>query len=92
MKANNPSSIDGADTNAPALLTQQIASRKGFLLRIGRHSGSECVTLDDLRRIYIRQHKKFSDAPYTRWLAATHRNDDKTFRPFGWIFVQPSFH
>lgn len=46
------------------------------------------LTVDELRRIYIRQHEKFSDAPFTRWLSAANRNQQNGYRPFGWIFVQ----
>lgn len=66
-----------------------IETGKGFLLRVGRHSGGESVTLNELRRIYIRQHNKFNDTPFTRWLAASNRNDLHTVRPFGWVFIQP---
>lgn len=74
--------------NGKATMGHMINTGKGFLLRIGRHSGSEAVTVDELRRIYIRQHEKFSDAPFTRWLSAANRNQQNGYRPFGWIFVQ----
>lgn len=74
--------------NGKATMGRMIANGKGFLLRIGRHSGSEAVTVDELRRIYIRQHEKFSDAPFTRWLSAANRNQQDSCRPFGWVFVQ----
>ncbi|MBI4741296.1 MAG: type III-A CRISPR-associated RAMP protein Csm5 [Betaproteobacteria bacterium] len=74
--------------NGKTTMGHMIANGKGFLLRIGRHSGSKAVTVDELRRIYIRQHEKFSDAPFTRWLSAANRNQQDSCRPFGWIFVQ----
>jgi CRISPR-associated protein Csm5 len=65
-----------------------IADGKGALLRVGRHSGAECVTVDELRRIYIRQHEKFDDSAWTIWLAAHQRAQPNTFRSFGWMFLQ----
>lgn len=80
--------VFSTEHNGKATMGHMIANGKGFLLRIGRHSGSEAVTVDELRRIYIRQHEKFSDAPFTRWLSAANKNQQDSCRPFGWVFVQ----
>lgn len=64
-----------------------------FLLRVGRHSGAESVTLDGVRDIRIMQGKgmpsRQSDESTTVWLAA---EDEHTTRggllPFGWLLVE----
>ncbi len=60
------------------------------LLRLGRHSGAECVTIAGHRRISImrsgRETPRQLDAPTTLWLAAESAKptDKKRLRPFGW--------
>lgn len=59
------------------------------LVRIGRHSGAECVTVEGHRKIWIK--KKGSDGevkPHTTtvWLAAdaAKPSNNRRLRPFGW--------
>jgi len=64
----------------------------GFLLRIGRHSGAESVTVDAPRCIKIMkgggQLPEWAQATTTLWLAAEDKNQTENLRPFGWVFVK----
>ncbi len=64
--------------------------RNSFLIRIGRHSGAESVTIDGHREIFImgkRGEKKYLNHATTLWLASEARNPDtrKDLQPFGWV-------
>lgn len=64
---------------------------KNIPIRIGRHSGAECVTVEGYRYIKIMQGRnqkpKYMDHATTVWLAADSRNpsNNSTLRPFGWM-------
>jgi len=62
-----------------------------FLLRLGRHSGAESVTIAGHRHIKITPTKpfKFADQATTLWLAAEDRKQcaKETLRPFGWALM-----
>jgi len=70
---------------------------RAFLLRVGRHSGAESVTLDGVRniKILLEKDKDTDKQPYTYeaktrtlWLAA-HDKDQRTgLLPFGWLLVE----
>ncbi|MDR1887975.1 MAG: type III-A CRISPR-associated RAMP protein Csm5 [Zoogloeaceae bacterium] len=68
-----------------------IASGQGFLLRVGRHSGAESITVDAPRTIKIMKGKGNSDwaeTATTLWLAADDIGQMENLQPFGWVFVQ----
>lgn len=71
---------------------QQMKAGKAFLLRVGRHSGAESVTLNGLRTIKILQGKgqkpKFDSEAKTVWLAANTEKTRKDMLPFGWVLVE----
>ncbi len=63
-----------------------------FPLRIGRHSGAECVTIKDFRRILIRGprgQKSYKDHATTLWLASDFAHVKNAFglKPFGWAVL-----
>lgn len=67
----------------------------GLIMRLGRHSGAECLTIEGQRRIRIMQGGGkppfFSeDGATTFWLAAetSTRYDKKQLRPFGWASLK----
>jgi CRISPR-associated protein Csm5 len=63
---------------------------KLLLLRVGRHSGAENVTLDGVRSIRIMKGpgQSTSEAESTTvWLAAAHENARSDLLPFGWLAV-----
>lgn len=66
-----------------------------MLLRVGRHSGAESVTLDGVRSISIKrgagQKPEFSShGAKTVWLAAEQENDRSCMLPFGWLILEPA--
>lgn len=80
-----------------ALLAGEIGQRlekgKAWLMRVGRHSGAEAVTLNGVRRIKIRQGQGRSEdasTPKTWWLAASERDQRAELVPFGWLLVEIS--
>lgn len=73
-------------------LTQKLANNEAFLLRVGRHSGAEALTLEGVRSIKIIGGKKGNDhwesAPKTWWLAASDTDSKGGMMPFGWVLVE----
>lgn len=69
-----------------------IACNTGFLLRVGRHSGAESVTVDAPRKIKIMKGQgaspSYQSEATTVWLAASEKAAVKDMLPFGWVFVQ----
>lgn len=69
-----------------------------FLLRVGRHSGAESVTLNGVRNIKIMkgegEQPDYLDAAKTLWLAADKKDQMSRLLPFGWLLVelQPMTH
>ena len=75
-------------------LGELIAARQGFLLRVGRHSGAESVTLDGWRRIKIlgarvdgRQTSDYRPNTTEKRYACLTRASDGGLLPFGWLWV-----
>lgn len=70
--------------------------RRAFLLRVGRHSGAESVTLNGVRSIKIlkgmdengRQKFDYESMPLTWWLAASDEKQRTDLLPFGWLLVE----
>ncbi len=85
---------------AEALLNGQLAAQlkqgRAFLLRIGRHSGAESVTLDGVRSIKILEGRgqdgsqlcSYQPEAKTIWLAASHVKAQSELLPFGWVLVE----
>lgn len=69
-----------------------IAENRGFLLRVGRHSGAESVTIDAPRRIKIMHRRNepptWEPAATILWLAANEPDASGNLQPFGWVFVR----
>ncbi len=62
-----------------------------MLLRVGRHSGAEAVTLNGVRSIKIMVgNKKSVDEPKPRtlWLAADAQDSRSEMVPFGWLLIE----
>ena len=73
-------------------LAPSLDAGHAMLLRVGRHSGAESVTLDGVRRIRIMkgpgQDPDWSDVGATTvWLAAEREGDRSDMMPFGWLLV-----
>lgn len=73
-------------------LLKKLASGRAFLLRLGRHSGAEGLTLNGIRSIKIMQGRgekpKYEKAPLTWWLAADNTQAKTNLLPFGWVLVE----
>ena len=63
---------------------------KGFLMRIGRHSGAEAVTIEGYRSIKIKGRGSPSKRATTIWLASESRNprNGRGLKPFGWVWIE----
>lgn len=75
---------------------QAVASDRAFLLRVGRHSGAESVTLNGVRNIKIMKGRgetpDYLDEAKTLWLASHERQSQRDLLPFGWVLVEPFQH
>ncbi len=64
---------------------------EGVPVRIGRHSGAECITVEGFRKIRVRiKGGYFKFLPYstTLWLASEDRKGNKLIGPFGWAILK----
>jgi CRISPR-associated protein Csm5 len=75
-----------------AALTPALNDGRAMLLRVGRHSGAESVTLDHHRWIRIRSGRRGEDYwardATTIWLAAEREDSTTDLRPFGWLLIE----
>ena len=73
-------------------LDELLDSNRAFLLRMGRHSGAESVTLNGVRSIRIMtprdQPNRSEDEATTWWLAADRTDASSGLLPFGWVLVE----
>ncbi len=73
-------------------IERRLQNNDAFLLRVGRHSGAESVTLNGVRSIKIMKGKGEKPAwepqAKTLWLATGSRQDKRYLRPFGWLLVE----
>jgi len=72
---------------------KQPDSPLSHILRVGRHSGAECVTIEGHRNIRImrgKQPAKFGSNATTLWFAADSRNPagGQSLVPFGWAILE----
>ncbi len=71
---------------------ERLARNQAFLLRVGRHSGAESVTLNGVRTIRVMRGKKekpvWEPEAKTLWLATGSHQDKRYLRPFGWLLVE----
>jgi CRISPR-associated protein Csm5 len=70
---------------------QRIDRGEMFLMRVGRHSGAESVTLSGVRQIKIMKAKgqpEDASEAKTIWLGAEQPNQQRDMLPFGWLLVE----
>lgn len=70
-----------------------LVTGKAMLLRVGRHSGAEAVTIAGYRWISIKGRGRppknyWASHPTTLWLAGSRMNDRAGLLPFGWLLVE----
>lgn len=74
-------------------LGEALATNRAWLLRVGRHSGAESVTLEGVRDIKIMRGRgekaDWLDHAKTVWLASDERLAKRQLLPFGWLLVEP---
>lgn len=65
-----------------------------MLLRVGRHSGAESMTLNGVRNIKINQAKgmkpTYEKSTKTWWLTANNENARSDMLPLGWLLIESS--
>jgi len=75
-----------------ASIRRRLENNDAFLLRVGRHSGAESVTLNGVRSIRIMRGKGqpavWQEEAKTVWLATAAKGDRRNLRPFGWLLVE----
>jgi len=87
-------SADWIDTLQHLLTDRQPAleANQAFLLRVGRHSGAESLTLNGVRSIKIiggrGERPQFLEAAKTVWLAAGDIQQRTEMLPFGWVLIE----
>jgi CRISPR-associated protein Csm5 len=73
-------------------LAESLSSDRAFVLRVGRHSGAESLTLNGIRQIKIIKGKGEKpdtlDHAKTIWLASDERLAQRDLLPFGWVLVE----
>ncbi len=72
-------------------LSKRLHDGEAFLLRLGRHSGAEALTLNGVRSIMIKgqgRDKTWESQPKTWWLAADDISNKQDMLPFGWVLVE----
>jgi len=66
--------------------------QKFFLIRLGKHSGAEAVTIEGVRNIRVRTKEGFKnqDSPTTIWLASEEKRPSNLSRAnsFGWVMLE----
>lgn len=88
----NPAWVKTVEAIFQGTTYQRMQSGQAFLLRVGRHSGAEAVTLDGIRNIKLMQgeSKPLVYAPAAKMLrlAAQTEQDRSDMLPFGWVLVE----
>ena len=71
---------------------ERLNRNEAFLLRVGRHSGAESITLNGVRNIKIIRGKDqspdYRPRTTTCWLAASNTQAKAKMLPFGWLLVE----
>jgi CRISPR-associated protein Csm5 len=81
----------GAFKSLIAALDPTLDGGRAMLLRVGRHSGAESVTLDRHRWIRIMEGRgkaHWARDATTIWLAADREDSRADLRPFGWLLLE----
>ncbi len=88
----NPQWAKLIETLLSGSMAQRLEKNQAFLLRVGRHSGAESVTLNGVRNIKILrgrdQPADYRSETTTWWLAAGSTQLKTGMLPFGWLLVE----
>ncbi len=70
-------------------ISDKLIEGKVFLLRVGRHSGAESVTINGKRQIKIMKGQpEYQSQTKTLWLGASEPKQRENLIPFGWLLVE----
>lgn len=81
-------------TDILSISSEKLKTGKAFLLRVGRHSGADSITVSGARNGNIKimkgkgQPPEYADTPKTLWLAAQTKDQRTNLLPFGWLLVE----
>lgn len=73
---------------------ERVQANRAFLLRVGRHSGSDSVTLHGARQGNIKvmrgrgERPRYADSATTLWLASEEIALRSNMQPYGWLLVE----
>ncbi len=69
---------------------KKMLNENSYLIRIGKHSGAEAVTIEGNRRIKVRTRRGYEDrsSPTTIWLSAPSPRVNQGLKPFGWAVLE----
>lgn len=77
------------------LLQPFIQNNAGMVVRVGRHSGAESVTIDGVRSIKIMKgpgkSPSYEKIATTDWLVGEQEKSEVDLMPFGWLFFDFNF-
>jgi len=81
----------------PPLVPQHTKEHDAAIIRTGRHSGAESITIEKYRDIRIKKGKKefyFSDHSTTLWLASENQknSNNNALLPLGWSMINVLTH
>jgi CRISPR-associated protein Csm5 len=68
-----------------------IKERRVILVKLGKHSGAEAMTIDKIRKILIRKEggrTEYQASPTTIWLASEQKKNISQAMPFGWALLR----
>lgn len=84
------SQVLGPSVDIDKELKAKWQNQKAFLVRIGRHSGAESLTIEENRKIKNRQKGMTMTESTTLWLAANQKEEKnrKNALPFGWCMLE----
>jgi CRISPR-associated protein Csm5 len=79
--------------NVPPFLpshSQAIKEKQAILIKLGKHSGAEAMTINGIRKILIKKaggRKEYKESPTTFWLASQSKNNLTQALSFGWAIL-----
>lgn len=69
---------------------QAIKEKRAILIKLGKHSGAEAMTINGIRKILVRKaggRKEYKESPTTFWLASQSKKNLNQALPFGWAIL-----
>ncbi|MBM4345919.1 MAG: type III-A CRISPR-associated RAMP protein Csm5 [Deltaproteobacteria bacterium] len=71
------------------LTAVDVANPRAFVVRVGKHCGAECLTVEGLRQIrMVGRDRPPEPEAHTVWLAANAKGQQTDLLPFGWLLCE----